>query len=567
MLIDPAESYCMYLDHCTGYQVEQNTFTNEVGTHKGIGLIVNQSGNVNNMIYLNYFNNLLYGALAQNENRNKTGTLGLQFKCNEFTENASDLSVTYVPPKTKSTGIAASQGSNSTNPSGPAGNLFSWTGPTGNPTDINNEAQHVTYYYHGDYPLLHLEPKYVTTFTVTPQSVYGAPWNEQSCPPDLEGGGGGGFRGIMVLAEQKADSLQEIISALEDGGNTIGLKEDVEWSIPPESMEVYNELMSNSPYLTDTVIGAAIEKEEVLVNAMIRDVMVANPQSSKDDELIEKLDERSNPVPEYMMGEILQGRSLVSVYEELQSKLSFYTQQRNAAYQSLVTSFLTDTVNPDASTDSLAVLFSNEQTTEAKYALAFLSMEQGAWSTGLEILNQVSSQFNLTEEQQAEHQYLVELCTLLSGLNGALPDSTQLNGLNVIESANAGIGSVYARNILLALDKTEYSEPVILPGVMKSSEAVKYEQYMQSARNMKYLEVFPNPSKDHVIISWKLDKSSTGIKIVITDNTGKNISEIEVNSFENQKVFDTRNLKPGVYIATIYIDGKQKDNAKFTIVK
>ena len=106
----------------------------------------------------------------------------------------------------------------------------------------------------------------------------------------------------MALFDQKADSLQEIISALEDGGNTIELNEDVEWSVPPESMEVYNELMSNSPYLTDTVIGAAIEKEDVLANAMIRDVMVANPQSSKDDELIEKLDERSNTVPEYMMG-------------------------------------------------------------------------------------------------------------------------------------------------------------------------------------------------------------------------------------------------------------------------
>jgi hypothetical protein len=518
------------------------------------------------MIYLNYFNNLLYGALAQNENRNKTGTLGLQFKCNEFTENASDLSVTYVPPKTKSTGIAASQGSSLPSPSAPAGNLFSWTGPVGNPTDINNEANQITYYYHVS-TSDPLEPIYISPFTVAKQAVFGAPWNEQSCPPAFEGGGEGGHRGLMALFDQKADSLQEIISALEDGGNTIELKEDVEWSVPPESMEVYNELMSNSPYLTDTVIGAAIEKEDVLANAMIRDVMVANPQSSKDDELIEKLDERSNPVPEYMMGEILQGRSLVSVYEELQSKLSFYTQQRNTAYQSLVTSFLTDTVNPGASTDSLAALFSNEQTPEAKYSLAFLSMEQGAWSTGLEILNQVSSQFNLTEEQQAEHQYLVELCTLLSGLNGALPDSTQLNGLNVIESANAGIGSVYARNILLALDKTEYSEPVILPGVLKSSEAIKYEQYLLSAGEMKYLEVFPNPAKDHVIISWKLDKSSTGIKIVITDNTGKTISEISVTSSENQQVFDTRNLKPGVYIATIYINGKQKDSAKFTIVK
>lgn len=568
LLLDPSESYCMYLDHCTGYQVEQNTFTNEVGTHKGIGLIVNQSGSVNNMIYLNYFNNLLYGAIAQNENRNKAGTLGLQFKCNEFTENASDLSVTYLPPKTKSTGIAASQGSSLPNPSAPAGNLFSWTGPLGTPTDINNEAQHVTYYYHNTAPTYKLQPLYYSPLTVSPQGV-SAPYNEESCPPNFEGGGGGGggSRSTMLLAEQKADSLQAIISTLEDGGNTLELKEDVEWSLPPESMEVYNELMNNSPYLTDTVIGAAIEKEDVLANAMIRDVMVANPQSSKDDELLDKLEVRNNPVPDYMMGEILQGRSLVSVYEELQSKLSFYTQQRSAAYHSLVTSYLTDTINPISSIDSLAAIFSNEHTPEAKYSLAFLSMDQGAWSEGLDILDQVSTLFNLTDEQQAEQQYLVEFCTLMSALNSTLPDSIQLNELNEIESANTGIGSVYARNILLALDETEYNEPVILPGVLKSSEAVKYEQYLQSARDMKYLEVFPNPVQDHVIISWKLDNTSTDVKIKITDNTGSNISEISVNSYENQQVFDTHNLKPGVYIATLIVNGKQTDSAKFTLIK
>jgi len=566
LLLDPSESYCMYLDHCTGYQVEQNTFTNEVGTHKGIGLIVNQSGSVDNMVYLNYFNNLLYGAIAQNENRNKAGTLGLQFKCNEFTENASDLSVTYLPPKTKSTGIAASQGSGLPSPSAPAGNLFSWTGPQGTPTDINNEAQHVTYYYHNTAPTYKLQPLYYSPLTVSPQGV-SAPYNEESCPPDFEGGGGGGgSRETMALAEQKADSLQEIISSLEDGGNTIELKEDVEWSIPPESMVVYNELMNNSPYLTDTVITAAIEKEDVLVNAMIRDVMVANPQSAKDDELIEKLEERNNPVPEYMLGEILQGRNLVSVYEELQSKLSFYTQQRSFTFHSLVYSYLTDTINPGASADSLTVLFNNERTPEAKYSLAFLSMEQGAWSEGLDILNQVSTQFILTEEQQAEQQHLVELCTLLSGLNSTLPDSIQLNELNEIESANAGTGSVYARNILLTLNEIEYNEPVILPGVLKSSEAEKYEQYLQSASEMKYLEVFPNPVQDHVIISWKLN-TSTDVKIKITDNTGKNISEIAVNSSENQQVFDTHNLKPGVYIATLIVNGKQTDSAKFTLIK
>jgi len=72
---------------------------------------------------------------------------------------------------------------------------------------------------------------------------------------------------------------------------------------------------------------------------------------------------------------------------------------------------------------------------------------------------------------------------------------------------------------------------------------------------------------DQVIISWKLDNTWSDVKIKITDNTGKNISEIVVNSSENQEVFDTRKLKPGVYIATLFVNGKQTDSAKFTLIK
>ncbi len=54
-------------------------------------------------------------------------------------------------------------------------------------------------------------------------------------------------------------------------------------------MAIYTELIDKSPYLSDTVVSTAIEKEKVLPGAMIRDVMVANPHTAKNDELINKL--------------------------------------------------------------------------------------------------------------------------------------------------------------------------------------------------------------------------------------------------------------------------------------
>jgi hypothetical protein len=568
------ENYCLYLDGCTAYCIEENDFINpNTGIDTGIGMIINNSGSTENFVYNNYFSDLANAVLAQNDNRSATGVPGLQIKCNQFTGNRSDIAVTLsIPLITPTSGIAKYQGANQALPFAPAGNLFSHTGPPGTPTDINNAANHVTYYYHNNqfYPL---QPWYYTANTVKIWPVWGAFYNDQSCVSHLHHGGGGGGTGSiedeqqlrqeMAVAEIKTDSVQSVLQALEDGGSTEDLKWEVDLSVPPDAMEVYNELMNKSPYLSDTVVGSAIEKESVLVNAMIRDVMVANPQSAKSEELLQKLDERTNPVPEYMVGQILQGRDLVSTYEDLQSKLAFYSQQKAYTQKQLVRFYLNDTINPSA-TDSLIALFNADHSVQSKYSLAFLLMEQG---TGLSVLNAIPQQFTLSAEDLVAHQKMVDYYNLLMEVETGVPDSLQTEALFAIESTESGSASVYARNMLLALDAIEYNEPIILPDICKSSEAIEYEKLLNTAKEVKYLEVIPNPVKDYVIISWKLDKEPGTGKVTISGNLGNPVQEFSFTGMQDQKVVDTRSLKPGVYIATLYVDNMQLESVKFTIIK
>jgi hypothetical protein len=568
------ENYCLYLDGCTGYCVEENDFINPyTGAKNGIGMIINNSGTAGNFVYNNYFSNLNNAVLAQNNNRSRTGDPGLQIKCNEFTGNGSDVAVTLsIPFITPTSGIARYQGANLPQPDAPAGNLFSHTGPPGTPTDINNAANHVTYYYHNN-PAYPLQPWYYTVNTVTLTSVYGALWNDQSCISHLHHSGGGGGAGTIedeqllrqeiAVAELKTDSVQSVLQALEDGGSTEDLKREVDLSTPSESMEVYNELMSKSPYLSDTVVGSAIEKESVLVDAMIRDVMVANPQSAKSEELLQKLNERTNTVPEYMLGQILQGRSLVSTYEDLQSKLAFYSQQKSYLNKQLVRFYLNDTINP-AATDSLIALYNADNSLQSKYSLAFLLMEQG---TGLSVLNAIPQQFTFSAEEMVAHQKMVDYYNLLAEVESRLPDSLQTEALYSIGSTENGSASVYARNMLLALDAIEYNEPVILPDMLKSAEAIEYEKLLNSAKEVKYLEVNPNPAKDYAIISWNLDMEPVAAKVIISGGLGNPVQEFSVAGMQDQKVVDTRRLKPGVYIATLYVDNRQIESVKFTIIK
>jgi hypothetical protein len=88
------------------------------------------------------------------------------------------------------------------------------------------------------------------------------------------------------------------LNMLIDAGDTESLFWDVYMSTSPEAMQVYQELMTVSPYLSDTVVSAAIIKEDVLVDAMLRDIMVANPHTAKSGKLLWKnLSSAGRPCP------------------------------------------------------------------------------------------------------------------------------------------------------------------------------------------------------------------------------------------------------------------------------
>jgi hypothetical protein len=105
-----------------------------------------------------------------------------------------------------------------------------------------------------------------------------------------------------------------------EGGSTTFLTFEVETSTPPEAMQIRSELLEESPYLSDSVMKTSVTKEDVLDNAMIRDVLVANPHSAKSDELINMLEYRTVPMPDYMMEQILAGEDTVSEKEVLEAK-------------------------------------------------------------------------------------------------------------------------------------------------------------------------------------------------------------------------------------------------------
>ncbi|MCK4676697.1 MAG: T9SS type A sorting domain-containing protein [Bacteroidales bacterium] len=570
----------LYLDECDGFSVEDNEFIKAGGYGTSIGLIVNNSGVYPNEIYRNVFYNLRYGIVAQNCNRNPFTHDGLQLLCNDFSYCGYDISVSTEEQGAPEEGIAHYQGSGEPFATATANNLFSYSGSEIIPSDINNECKNIIYYYPLNAEILNVEPLYYTTNTVLKQvGSYSDQWvYSDGCPPNNNpgGGGGSGTDGLweqMAIYDQKADSTENLLQQLIDGGDTEELKLDVDMSTPPESMEIYNELINNSPYLSNTVVESSIYKETVLPNAMLRDIMVANPQSAKSDELIDKIDDRWDPMPGYMKDEILEGLGIVAAKELLEAELSRYKRIRNQAFNSLVRYFLNDTILPPQSvSDSLMDLFNSETTVHAKYRLAFKYLDLGQYQQGDDILDLIPVLFELNDTEFAEYQTMYDYFDFVTeimqdSVNLLNPDSLQLLSLSALYSEGSGDAARYARNILLALNEIQYEEPITLPYPYKVCIQDEFDFFADvSEEKTHQISVYPNPSSSYLIIEYELEKKPENVMIIISDGSGKSVKIIALNKRIDQQLVDTKDLKQGIYIATLFINGINAESVKFAVV-
>jgi hypothetical protein len=329
--------------------------------------------------------------------------------------------------------------------------------------------------------------------------------------------------------------------------------------------------MNKSPYLSDAVVKASIEKEDVLPNVMIRDVMVANPQSAKEKDLMDKVDERTTPMPDYMKAQILAGKDLIGYMEKLESEKGHYTQKRAQAYHNLIRLYQQDTtLSTEAKLDSLILLISNEATLNAQYRLAMLYFAKADYSTGQNLLSAIPSDFGLSAEQSTAHTYFEDYYQIAMDL--ATEDKAispqQIYDLEFIMNEEVGLSEAFARNLLIAQGVLDYEEEVIIPESNKSSFAQQEAEDLEEALEAhNYLTLFPNPAKDYLIIEYQLEMEYADASLQIFDQKGILLQTIAATYIQDQKVIPTTDLKAGTYFIRLSFNGREMEKKKFTVIR
>ena len=548
--------YGLYMDASTAFAIEENNFFYASTTRKGIGLVINEAGSDNNEVYNNRFQNLEYGSIAQGYNKQSGGSIdGLCYKCNDFINNGTDIRISPRDPwrVTAMDGIAYYQGANiPANNLAPAGNTFT---TTSNLKDISNACNWIIYYRHhyGPASLLPNPADLTTNY-----QVLGTTYTKiVSCPSRIGTGiGTEETRLAMEDAETQAGEVQASLDAIVDGGSTPELQAEVASSTPDEGLVLRNQLLTGSPYLSDTVIKMSIIKDEVLNNAMIRDVLVAKPQSAKSAQMIEMLDERMVPMTEEMKNEVLSGQTITSGKENLEATLSFYKHEVWINFASLCNLYASDTLHTWQS-DTMGVLLAGANTPGTRYQLAFWQLFKGNPSAAQQVMSNIPSEFTLDAVEQAQHSryatLLNELIAFESNPEMLLEPGTPIyEALMQLSTSSEDKPAALSRNLLLSAGLTEYEEPIKLDDGLKSMPIYKPEAKVAQSQKLK---VYPNPANTFVTVSWNTPGQGN-TTLMIHDANGRKVHTRPLQGLNNETIVDISGFVHGTYTVSLSQGGK-----------
>ena len=560
-----ASSFGLALDHSTFYTVEENVFTgDENPTTNTSGLSIFNSGYLDNEIYRNEFNDLVYGTMVYGNNGfnasifNTDFNLGLSLKCNDYgLKTTSSDNTTDIYLHTDAV-IDAIQGSPGTTQS-PAGNRFS-----DNPENlldgnisIRNPEFNIEAYFH------HIEqftrPDYSDALKVNKVALdieFGDDRNVP-CPSNLT------FGIIRHKAENKEFIVQKrlYLELLEDQYKNI-----LNGGIKPEIMEllvddfasssaIRQKLIMGSPYLSDDVLIAAITRQIPLNQWHLTEVLVWNSPLTK---TVKQVFYQAQPLTPYLASLVLNkdGNSQRLLLELAQKAISEEIVSLEKEY--LFTAFNDENIeNPYALAYNL---YQDQNTPEALRIKIAALLHQKDYQTAQSLVYEYAQVYtdNFADFKQ------IELELKQAGLNWFQMSDTQLETLQQIASQKEVYGANNAQVILDLVNDTQLTEyllPIAAPLEMR--QALSYD-YTTVNRNL--LSLSPNPTNGEVYASYELPENYQQAQLEIYNALGQKVDVLDVSSNKYLSRINCEQYTSGIYLVTLLVDGMKIESQTLSVI-
>ena len=563
------------------FTIEQDTFrVAQQHPDENYGIVIKNSRS-QNLIYKNVFDSLYCANLSVGRNntwmipRNaadaKADILGLEYRCNENTNNRCDFYVLGTDSYYR-LGIQNNQGSLY----GPANNTFS----QGCIFQFTNHGNYGINYFHGSNNMLIPTNTVGVTLVQTADSI--------GCPSHY-GIGGISYNDTLTPKLSDAQKLQReldyydaytaynniksVYDGMIDGGDTRGELSDIQSATPSEMWSLRAQLLGHSPYLSNSVLAAVAGHSEVFPQSVVFEILAANPDELKNDTLINYLQSIDPPLPGYMIDLLRQIAGGVTARTAMESKLARYSQEYRQAAGDMIRSILCDTVIDKT---ALVGWLGNMNDLESDREIVSIYLEDGNTYDALALANMLPTLYGLTGEDLDEYDDYLTMLNLYrvinaDGRNTMQLDSTERAVVEHIADYGTGVPQAMAKTIMMeaygyryndcpsGLDLTIIDRGIGHPGSYYSNEDL--------GKAMGFsVNVSPNPASTWVAVDYTLPDGMEKARMRVFNAFGVTVAAYDLHGKETQKVLDLRDMAPGIYIYAVSC-GNYSQNGKLVIVR
>lgn len=537
-----AEGFGIYLEASSGFAIEQNYFVKATGAPVGIytGIRVANTNAVDDL-YKNTFAGLSYGNYAEGANILSNTQIGLTYTCNLNVNNYADF---YVPlPNPEVSFIQQSQGSSTK----PAGNAFSSTGVTWH--FYNGGGNLIDYYHSSAYSNQNPDEVnkcyQITDHTVS--TVNQCPSHSGNIIPDpqekLD------LESDYALSATNYTNVKALYDNLKDGGSTEQTLDDIQSAQAGDMWSLRTLLLGASPHLSQEVLKLVAGRTDVFTEAVIFDVLAANPDELKKDELLQYLEEKENPLPGYMIDILRQVAEGTTYKTVLLQDLARYSHQKAFAANSIIRSYLNDTT-----TDLTLVRnwLDNLGGLEADRQIIATYLQERNFTNALALADMLPDLYAMDSTGLSEHTQYMQLLGLYQTLHNdgrhadALSESEKLFVEGLASGANNSLQQI-ARGILTCFYEASYTT-CLQSGGQAAYKSTRVSSGLLANVYGLTINVKPNPAHEWAAFDYTLPGNTSDAILTIFDSFGKQVESCTLTGLQGQKLWDIRKLTSGIYL-------------------
>jgi hypothetical protein len=571
----------------TGYKIEENSFVKLGGMLEqrtvGVGLINTIVNNESNIIYKNNFEDLYVGNLSNGVNQViSPSEQGVKYECNtnsnleplgswDFDTEPDWNNQSGTPPP--GTGIATKQGSSGM----AAGNTFSHhpiNGQTNYETDFKvylpGISQTYEYYY---WNILPETPLFISSnvLDITSPNIF-----QNTCDSRIRENNGE-ERNLGSLSEperienetsflnayQSKEQSELLLAQLTDGGNTPALKEEVETANSNQTWILRQELLGNAPHLSKAVLTEAAENTVALPEAVLVEILEANPDVLRDQEFLDFLAQKNQPLPSYIIDSLRARSTLITARTLLNESIQLDQQRMHKVANEMLIHYINDTL--DTGAVKLLEWLANKNTLEADFAIAGLWFKQGRTQDAVNFLNSVTTNRNLNQATEALlNRTLNSFQIAQSYQNNHSLNGTEVDQLNNIAQGKGDYPATLAKNLLSLHQQQPYPTHLVLPQQQGNARKAKASKN-NPISVLGSLQIQPNPADQWLAFTiGELKGLSDQSIIQVSSAQGQVITEIKLDKGKGQYLLDTRAMVNGIYFYKV-LGSKESISGKFVV--